>query len=295
MKCDWCGKLIYRTAYRYNKHDRHFCSNKCQALKRESETYERRTCEICGRDMYVRKSLSQRFCSDECQNAWQRSRVNFENPKFEGGALKCEWCGKEFIVGKYRLEHGSKLCSNECRRAWFANVWSQSESWKDESKRRAASLLQHNSVITQTRPQVIANAILDELGITYVNEKPFVYYSVDNYLPEQNLIIEVMGDYWHCSPIRYKEPKNDKQRHIISRDKAKHTFLRDRYGIEVLYLWESDLLNDAEKCKAIISEYVGQTGRLSNYHSFNYNYDDNILKLSRKIIAPFQDGVQIAC
>lgn len=262
---------------------------------KESETYEHRACEICGKDMYVRKVTSQRFCSDACQNAWQKSRVNFNNPKFEGGILKCEWCGADFIVGKYKLEHGGKFCSKECRQAWYTNVWSQSETWKDASKRRAAALLQNNDVITQTRPQVITNAILDELGIAYINEEPFVYYSVDNYLPEQNLIIEVMGDYWHCSPIRYNEPKNDKQRHIISRDKAKHTFLLDRYGIEVLYLWEADLLHSPEKCRAVILEYIGQMGKLPNYHSFNYIYDGDVLALSEEIIIPFQDELQIAC
>lgn len=156
-------------------------------------------------------------------------------------------------------------------------------------------LLQNNAVITQTKPQVITNIILDDIGVPYVNETPFVYYSVDNYLPDQNLIIEVMGDYWHCSPTRYSEPKNDRQRHIISRDKAKHTFLRDRYGIEILYLWETDLIHNPEKCRALILEYICKNGQLPNYHSFNYIYDGSVLALSGNIIIPFQEGTQIAC
>jgi hypothetical protein len=32
----------------------------------------------------------------------------------------------------------------------------------------------------------------------YLNEKQFQYFAVDNYLEEYNLIIEVMGTYWHC-------------------------------------------------------------------------------------------------
>ena len=245
--------------------------------------------------MYIRKTIPQRFCSDKCQNEWQKSRVNFDNPKFAGGTLECAWCGNKYVVGKYKLEHGSKFCSTECRQAWYSSVWSQSEAWKEESKKRAAALLQNNTVKTQTKPQIIANAILEDIGISYINEKPFVYYAVDNYLPDQDLVIEVMGDYWHCSPIRYVAPKNDRQRHVISRDKAKHTFLRDRYNIEILYLWEADLIHNTEKCKALILEYVNHGGRLSNYHSFNYIYDDGDLTLLEDIITPFQEETQIAC
>ena len=37
-----------------------------------------------------------------------------------------------------------------------------------------------------TIPQVIANDILDRLDIPYLNEQPFVYYTLDNYLYEHN-------------------------------------------------------------------------------------------------------------
>ncbi len=34
-------------------------------------------------------------------------------------------------------------------------------------------------------------------------KKGFKYYAVDNYLDKYNLIIEVMGDFWHCHPLKY--------------------------------------------------------------------------------------------
>lgn len=39
------------------------------------------------------------------------------------------------------------------------------------------------------------------MNIKYINEKTFKYYSVDNYLVDYNLIIEIMGDYFHANPI----------------------------------------------------------------------------------------------
>lgn len=294
IECEWCGKQIYRTVYQYKKREHHFCSNKCQALKRESETYEHRKCGFCGVDMYVRRSSTKQFCSTRCQNEWQRNRIGFENPKFEGGVLTCQWCGQDYVVGKYKLEHGSRFCSIECRREWYSKIWSQSDEWKTKSRKRAASLMASNNVCTQTRPQIIMNDILNALNISYTNEEPFVYYSVDNYLSEYNLIIEVMGDYWHCNPIRYDRPINDRQAEIISRDKAKHTFIFKRYGIEILYVWESDLLKSQEKCAALILEYIGRNGELQDYNSFNYNYEDNVLSMLQNPIIPFQFR-KIAC
>lgn len=60
-------------------------------------------------------------------------------------------------------------------------------------KVRNATLKQYQDGILnrQTIPQKIVNNILNKNDINYINEKTFKYYSVDNYLIEHNLIIEV--------------------------------------------------------------------------------------------------------
>lgn len=118
--------------------------------------------------------------------------------------MQCENCGERYLVGKTILENGRHhFCSKQCRQYWYSNAWSQSDEWKEESRRRAVSLLNNNIASTQTKPQVVVNNILDNLSIAYRNEEPFVYYSIDNYLTEYELAIEVMGDYWHSSPLKY--------------------------------------------------------------------------------------------
>ena len=162
-------------------------------------------------------------------------------------------------------------------------------------QKRAVRILSNNAVSTQTKPQIAVNNMLDNLFVEYRNEEPFVYYSIDNYLPEYKLAIEVMGDYWHSSPLKYPDKINDKQKHIISRDKAKHTYIRNHYGIEILYLWESDILKCPDLCTALIRHYIANNGCLDNYHSFNYHIDDDgNLTLNADIIHPYQ-GKQIAC
>ena len=116
-----------------------------------------------------------------------------------------------------------------------------------------------------------------------------MFYAVDNYLPEHNLVIEVMGDYWHCNPIKYSSIRYRNQMKTISRDKAKHTYLLNNHGIEVLYLWEHDIISSPELCKCLISEYISNRGKLSNYHSFNYNMHDGSLAIVDNLIIPYQD------
>lgn len=297
VQCEYCGKTVYKTLSYYNRNPKHhFCSNKCQALFKRNEVFEYRKCELCGAEFYVSKKSTQRFCSVTCQNEWQRGNTGFNNQKFQGGYLVCDYCGKEYIVGKYKLEKAQKhFCSDSCRQQWYSRIWSQTDEWKEESRKRAVKILSENKIITMTKPQKIANQILDKIGIIYRNEEPFVFYSIDNYLPKHHLAIEVMGDYWHGSPLKYALELNSKQKHIVSRDKAKHTYIKNNYDIEILYLWERDILNNQELCRMLIEEYITSKGNLPNYHSFNYYIDSNgVLSLNNQIIYPHQEK-QIAC
>lgn len=294
IPCEACGKIVYKTPSQYAKRKHHYCSNACQAAKKREETFEHRLCEVCGNDMYLSKKSTQRFCSTSCQKIWQKGNTGFDNPRFQGKQVECETCGKEFLIGKYKADLDQHhFCSKGCKVHWYSTVWSQQESWKEESRIRAANLLKKIPATTQTKPQLIINRLLDEMEIKYQNEKTFEYYSIDNYLFVYDLAIEVMGDYWHTSPLRYTEPKNDVQRRIISRDKAKNTYLKRKYNINILYLWESDILSHPDLCRKLIDLYIVNNGDLHNYNSFNYSITGDSIALNDEIIYPYQ--TKIAC
>lgn len=297
IQCEYCGKTVYKTMSQYNKRKHHFCSNKCQSLLKHEITFEHKPCEVCGKDMHLSKKSTKRFCSTECQRVWQLGNTGFKNSRFQGGYVKCESCGKEFLLGKYRLDLSTRhFCSTVCRQIWYANVWSQSDEWKLKSRERAVATLKNNPVVTQTKPQIAINKMLDNLGVDYRNEEPYTYYSIDNYLTEFDLAIEVMGDYWHGSPLKYPDSVNDRQRHIISRDKAKRTYLKNLYGIEILYLWEFDILKRPDVCIELIKHYIKCGGDIQNYHSFNYSVVDGRLIMNDIIVSPHQDGhIETAC
>lgn len=289
VECEWCGKLVYKTQSQINKYKHHYCSNKCQSEKKHADAYENRQCEVCGQLMHVSKKSTQRFCSAECQKIWQTWQVGELNVRFTRKKINCDYCGDEFFVKNYKTTiNQNNFCSKKCRQEWFTNVWSQSDDWKEESRKRAIDILKNNKVTTLTKPQVIINNLLDSNNIKYNNEESFMYYSADNYLTDYNLIIEVMGDYWHANPMKFNK-LNELQKKNICRDKAKHTFIDRYYGIKILYLWESDILNRTDLCIALINLYINKSGIIDNYHSFNYIMYNGELILSNNIIQSYQD------
>lgn len=207
-----------------------------------------------------------------------------------GVTFNCEWCGKEFYVTAYKVKgQAHHFCSKKCRQEWYAKIWSQQDEWKTIDRERMIKALNDGKMSTvESAPQLQANEILDRLDIPYINEQSFVYYAVDNYLYEHNLIIEVMGDYWHVNPFKFNLDKLTKvQRDRIPKDRAKHTYLYKYYGIECLYLWEGDLKTDPYLCELLIEQYYYNDGVLPDYNSFNYHVENGVLMLNRNVVLPY--------
>ena len=102
-----------------------------------------------------------------------------------------------------------------------------------------------------------AKEFLDKLKIKYIYQ--FKAESIgrfyDFYLPEDNLIIEVDGSYWHSYGLLYEEmtPTQKRNRRV---DKQKdHWALIN--GIPILRIWEHDINNNPEKVISILKEKVG--------------------------------------
>ena len=292
--CDNCGKSFYRRQYHIDRQknigQNSFCCLQCQKEYLHKQTHEMRKCEICGREFEISKLSTQRFCSDECQIQWQTTRVKELNPKFKSILVPCTYCGKEHYVKPYKFKQQENFfCSKECRQLWYSEVYSQKEDWKEVSRQRILQQLQNNMFNTETIPQSIVNGILDEIGVNYVREKVFEFYAVDNYLLDFNLIIEVQGDYWHTNPLKFMSNLTDVQYNRISKDKSKHSYFKNQYNMEILYLWETDILKNKKLCVELIKKYINSKGMLHNYHSFNYHIDNSKLLLNNNIVIPYQD------
>lgn len=295
IRCDNCGKTFHRRQYHIDrqakKNQNNFCSMQCQKEYLHKQRFEDRVCEICGTNFEVSKRSTQRFCSDECQNIWQTSRVGALNPQFKSILTPCSYCGKEHYVKPYKFsEQEHFFCSVECRQAWYAEVFSQRDEFRESSRQRMLKQLESGTMgRVDTLPQRMVDEFLDNLHIEYKREEVFQFFTVDNYIPLYHLIIEVQGDYWHTNPTKFTDKITKVQYDRIGRDKAKHSYFKNQHNIEILYLWEYDIVHNPNLCKMLIEEYINNNGVLSNYHSFNYMCDDNILMLKSDIILTYQE------
>ena len=291
IKCDNCGNTFYRRKCYIERQEHHFCCTDCEFEYKHNQSMEVRKCEVCEKDFECKKISTQRFCSPKCQNLWQTTLTKELNATFISTYTKCEYCGEEYHIPQYKLNNNQhKFCSYKCRQHWYSEVWSQQKEWKDKSRTTMLNTLQSGKISTVTsKPQRIIDNLLNDMKINFIKEYPVDYYNVDIFIPLNNLFIEVQGDYWHCSPIKYPNVISMQQKDRIGRDKRKHTYILNKYNVNILYLWEYDIIHRLDICKSLIKEYINNNGKLTNYNSFNYELEDNKLKLKGNIIIPYQE------
>lgn len=78
-------------------------------------------------------------------------------------------------------------------------------------------------------------SVLTEMDIAFEQQVLFKYYVADIYLPEQNVIVECDGDYWHSTPV------------MIAHDKKRDKWFMN-HGIGVIRLKECDIKANARQC-----------------------------------------------
>jgi very-short-patch-repair endonuclease len=82
-------------------------------------------------------------------------------------------------------------------------------------------------------------SMLRAMGVEFVAQHPIFKYTVDFYVPSENLVIEVNGCWWH----RCKECGHKDDIRARFRDARRVRSLESR-GYEVIVLWEHDLSFD---------------------------------------------------
>lgn len=302
VKCDNCKKDTKKIQSVLSSNKNIFCSPNCANEYKTKISNEKRQCEYCTDSFITKINSTQRFCSIQCQSGWQSEFLVGENANNykseysnEDRMVNCYWCDSETpSISPYKIkqinEEGKKhFCSKDCYREWYAKEWSQSEEWKQESKERAVKMLEDGVFKTDSKAQLSINQALKDLNIQFDNEYNCKYVSIDNYLPEYNLMIEVMGTYWHADPRKYKEINYQTQVDRIKNDKIKKTYIKNNYKINILYLWEEEIHNNPQLCKELILLYVNKKGIIEDYNSFNYNLKENVLSLSSRIITPYME------
>lgn len=270
-------------------------------------------CKYCNKEIVnfpnvftMRDNL---YCSYECYWADKTNTVAHgeDNQFYNRISTSCTNCGKEIKIipsnyneiNSYGDNHNfcSKICYWKYRSKYYVGEKSNMANYEftDEQREKARlNMIKYGRSAKRfdSNIQLKINNILDKNNINYEREYVIKYYAIDNYLTDYNLIIEVMGDYWHTSPLKYNAEKyliNEMQQKGILHDKQKHTYIKKYNNIEILYLWETDINNKPNLCEKLILDYIKNNGILQNYHSFNWDLKDNNLILHKDLIIPYQD------
>lgn len=271
LPCTNCGKEASFTKGNFVRKQKspntigYFCTKKCEAEYRVKSAVEIRVCEFCKVDFSCKKGERLRFCSMQCQFDWQKAtRIGKNHPSYDQSfpeelrSKKCSFCGKTMKVGRKSYE--TKLyCSKRCMLSGMSN--------------------------SMTKPHLAICKLLEEMGMAYEIEKTFHRYSFDCFLTNKNLPIEVMGTYWHRDPRNYKNDPDELQLNGIRRDGRKGKQAKDE-GLNILYLWETDINSSIIVCAELIKSFYESEGILDNYHSFNYHLTDEKLVLNEVLLIP---------
>lgn len=270
-------------------------------------------CEFCENDLelsineYV--SSEHHYCGYECYWNDKKDRIPHGEDSLYFNRIKtfCTNCGKEIYkipsnynkTNKYGDNHN--FCSCQCYWNYRTKYYVKEKSvnwhkvYTSEQHDRMSITAITNARKTKTRNteiQLIVNNILQKYNIRYECEYLVGFMQIDNYLMDYNLMIEVQGDYWHVNPVIYNKTGrliNDTQAKDIIQDKKKRTMMKNK-GINILYLWETDIKLNLKLCELLILRYIGTHGELGNYNSFNWLVnDDGELNLRENLIFSFQE------
>lgn len=269
-------------------------------------------CECCGKEIgdFISVYLKNKnlYCSHDCywKDKTNKTEHGENSPFYNRIETTCTNCKKSIKIPPHKYNSKNKygdnhnFCSQECYWQYRSKYYISEKAtmynhtYTEEQKEHLRKCLLNRlkkSDRLETKIQLSVNNILDKNNIDYEREKVLGYYAVDNYLPDNNGIIEVMGDYWHSSPLRYNAENyiNEIQQKQLHRDKLKYSYIKNHYDTNILYLWETDVNSNPELCEELIKLYISNNKVLENYHSFNWQLKDGVLSLKSSIIIPYQD------
>ncbi len=164
-------------------------------------------------------------------------------------------------LGKHRTEEFRKKMSE----------FKKGKKYPGTSERRREIILERYEsgnfpLQTNTKPE---RQIKEELlkrgyneGIDFIHQYKFMNkFMCDFCFPQQRVIVEVYGDFWHCNPKIYTGKKLFQQQiRGINKDKSKEAYITkvDNHSWTYLVHWESDIEKDVSKCVDKIEEVLDE-------------------------------------
>lgn len=264
-------------------------------------------CKECGKELVVRPSQYKKQKHFHCDEHIKHKPSGKDSPFYKQVEVQCTNCGNLYSVAPYdynksnRFGDNHNFCCQQCYWEYRSKYYIDEKHHmfgthhSDEQKHRQSELvikMISDGIMpqTMTKPHKKINDLLESHKICFENEHIEKYHSIDIFLSNYNLMIEIMGNYWHAHPLKYNIYQLTKQqKKSIKQDKSKHTYVKKYENVDILYLWEKDINENIDLCWLLIKKYIKNNGVLDNYHSFNYHLDQNTLVLNDILVTPFQE------
>lgn len=98
---------------------------------------------------------------------------------------------------------------------------------------------------------------LDKLGLNYVQqfEAKDIGRFYDFMLPNQNILIEIDGDYFHKNPMMYESPINATQRRNVRIDELKNKWAL-LHSFCLIRIWEYDIRHNPQNVMNSLLKHV---------------------------------------
>lgn len=264
-------------------------------------------CRECGEELIVRPSQYKKQKYFHCERHIKHKPSGKDSPFYNQIEIQCTNCTKTYCVTPYDYNKKNSFgdshnfCCQKCYWEYRSKYYidhnhplfgvPRSQEFKKKQSERTVKMISDGIMPqTLTKPHKKINDLLKSNKIRFENEHIEKYHSIDIFLLDYNLMIEIMGDYWHAHPLKYDINQLTKQqKKSIKQDKSKHTYVKKYEDLEILYLWESDIIKNIDLCWLLIQKYIEHDGLMENYHSFNYHLYDNTLISNDILITPFQE------
>jgi G:T-mismatch repair DNA endonuclease (very short patch repair protein) len=248
VNCINCSKLFLVKPYK--KLTAKFCSKECEYEYGKLEI----KCDYCNKLFSQTRSQFNKnihnFCSKECRYNWDSEKYLGENnPSYNSVEVQCSWCNKVFKK-QFNQFKRSKLhfCCLNCKNNWMNIIYPNTPEGKLHYKTNGINIVssKNNKL---TKPERLTKEFLDNKNIYNIPQHAmYDKFVVDFFIPNLNIIIEVLGDYWHGNPKYYGEEENKKKLSELqiknkNRDKSRKAYL-EKCGHIVYMIWETDIYND---------------------------------------------------
>ncbi|UFT97749.1 very short patch repair endonuclease [Radiobacillus kanasensis] len=243
LKCSY--ELCYNLVDLYRGRPKQYCSRSCSAKS------DPMTCITCGKrfDTDTRPHRKTKTCSDNCESIQRSKSTKLWHQSMDENEKEKHF--KKIITQTAQTRRKNKTPSwNSGKKGIYSE--------DTINKIRQATLKQmERKEFKKTRIEKIVEAYLIKRNIRYIYSFILENRQFDFLLPNQEVIIECDGDYWHANPKFYPDPAEWQLGRIkIDRDKNEIA-LRNDY--KIIRFWEDDILNNFESIKCIINDLLATT------------------------------------